>query len=370
MFLQTLYKKTKKDQIQTWQIEIEDNRFRTHEGILNGAITVSEWTVCQGKSIGTKKETTPQEQALKEAQARWQKKVDKGHVTDISKVNDELPFFEPMLAHKFQDFEKDIAYPVYTQGKLDGIRCIARKDGLWSRNGKKIVSVPHIWEEIKVIFEKNPDLIFDGELYNHNLKDDFNKIISLVRKTKPTVEDLEESKKYAEYHIYDYFNPQFTALEFEERIEDIFDIFDSNDFKYIKAVDTFIEWNREDLDSNYTYLLEQGYEGQMIRAANTAYENKRSKALLKRKEFVDEEFVIVDVIEGTGNRSNMAGNLVIDLGDGRTQGTGIKGGYDFYRDLWINKEKYIGQKATIQYQNRTPDNYLRFPTCKSIRNYE
>ena len=40
-------------------------------------------------------------------------------------------------------------------------------------------------------------------MYNHGLKDDFNKIISLVRKTKPTDEDRLEAAQYTEFHCYD-----------------------------------------------------------------------------------------------------------------------------------------------------------------------
>ena len=51
--------------------------------------------------------------------------------------------------------DKDkVKYPIYSQPKLDGIRCIVKKDGMWSRNGKKIISAPHIHESLKPLFEK------------------------------------------------------------------------------------------------------------------------------------------------------------------------------------------------------------------------
>ena len=78
--------------------------------------------------------------------------------------------------------------PVFSQPKLDGIRCIAMREGLFTRTGKPIVAVPHIHEELEPFFEKYPNAVLDGELYNHAYKDDFNKIIHLVRKQNLTEE--------------------------------------------------------------------------------------------------------------------------------------------------------------------------------------
>ena len=55
----------------------------------------------------------------------------------------------------------------------------------FTRNGKQIDSIPHILESLKDFFKKNPYAILDGELYNHDLRDNFNKITSLVRKQTP-----------------------------------------------------------------------------------------------------------------------------------------------------------------------------------------
>ena len=74
---------------------------------------------------------------------------------------------------------------------------------MFSRNGKPIISAPHIIDSLRNLFVVNPDLILDGELYADKFANDFNTIVSLVKKTKPTDADLVESKKQIEYHIYD-----------------------------------------------------------------------------------------------------------------------------------------------------------------------
>ena len=100
-----------------------------------------------------------------------------------------------MLAHKFEDYKDKLIYPLFSQPKLDGIRCIVKSNGMWSRTGKRIISAPHIFEALKPLFELNPDLIFDGELYADKFANDFNAICSLVKKTKPTADDLIKSVK-------------------------------------------------------------------------------------------------------------------------------------------------------------------------------
>ena len=84
-----------------------------------------------------------------------------------------------------------------------GIRCIATSDGLFTRTGKPITACPHVSEHLKGFFVWNPDAVLDGELYNHSYKDDFNKIIHLVRKQNLTDEHLAESREMIQYHVYD-----------------------------------------------------------------------------------------------------------------------------------------------------------------------
>lgn len=93
---------------------------------------------------------------------------------------------KPMLAHKYDDSRVDWSKPVYIQPKLDGVRCLFTKHGAYSRTGKQFMNLRHIEKDLKPLFDHQPNIILDGELYNHKLKHDFEKIISLVRKQKPT----------------------------------------------------------------------------------------------------------------------------------------------------------------------------------------
>jgi hypothetical protein len=106
--------------------------------------------------------------------------------------------------------------------------------------------------------------------------------------------------------------------------------------------------------------LEEGFEGQMIRRGNSLYENKRSKFLLKRKEFIDEEFTVVSLNEGKGNYAGMIKSVT--LTDGNIQfDSGIKGDQSYLKELMIDPTKWVGKQATVRYQNKTPDGVPRFP---------
>lgn len=360
--MKTLYKRTKKGQVQTWRIEVADDKFRTHEGI--DKITSSEWTVCQSSNVGKSNEKSAQEQAEFEAQAKYQKKLDQGYVEDIKDI-DNQHHFEPQLAHKWKDYKDKVKFPVFCQRKLDGIRCIATKNGLFTRNGKLIVSIPHVNKSIEYLFEKYPDLVLDGEIFNEKLKDNFNKIASIVKKVKNTEESLLESEKYAQYHIYDccFRNQEFITMEFSSRYDFLINHIEEN--KYIILVKTYFVQTQNELNKYYEQFLEERYEGLIVRL-DAFYENKRSKNLLKMKPFETDEFEIIDIIEGEGNKTRMVGALVCRTKDGKIFNSNLKGGFEISKQIWINKNNYIGKTATIRYQNLTPDNIPRFPYCIAI----
>lgn len=232
-------------------------------------------------------------------------------------------------------------------------RCIARSDGLWTRTGKRIVSCPHIEESLVEFFAQNPVVELDGELYNHNLRDDFNKIMSLVRKTKPTDEDIIESKNMVEFHVYDCI---IDDEVFSKRIEFVNTNFTNH--QYVRCVPTTKISSIEELDNLYVQYLDDGYEGQMVRK-NSKYEHKRTKNLLKRKEFKTDEFIVVGVTEGQGNWSGHVKQFVLQLPNGNTFGAGVRGDRDLLKELFLSKSK--PDWATVRYFTPTPDGIPRFP---------
>ena len=361
MKLSTLFKRAVNGKVNEWTVEVENNCFRTISGYTDGVKTTSEWTCCSGKNLGKKNETTPEQQALAEAQAMWTKKLELGSYESIDDI-DTPKFFNPMLAHKFEDYKDKITYPVFSQPKLDGIRCIVRADGMWSRNGKKIVSAPHIYEAMKPLFETNPDLIFDGELYADKFANDFNAICSLVKKTKPTSDDLKKSAESIQYWVYDL---PSSNKAFSDRYDELIDLVHSWDGNLIKLVGTDVADSEGEMMEWYKIYIDQGFEGQMIRL-DKEYESKRSKSLLKHKSFIDEEYTILDVVEGEGNKTGMVGSFVFRSKTGHIFNSSPKYSWDECKELWKKRQELIGKSATVKYFNLTPDGVPRFPYVINI----
>ena len=362
MKLNTLYKRAVTGKILEHTIEVVDNTYRTISGQTDGVKTTTEWTTCQGKNIGRSNETTPQEQAMAEAKATWKKKIEKGYFENIKKI-DTSELFKPMLATKWEDYKDSIQYPIYSQPKLDGIRCIVKEDGMYTRTGKHIDSAPHIFAALAPLFANNPDLIFDGELYADKYANDFNAIVSLVKKTKPTVQDLKDSAKVIEYHIYDL--PSNAGI-FMERFKELGKIKLPS---CCVRVETNLVETVEDVLMLYGNYVASGYEGQMLRT-DTKYENKRTKALLKDKSFTDSEYKIIGVVEGGGNLVGKVGALLFANPTGKEFTASVNGGWEYLEDLWHDRKRLIGLQATVKYFNITPDGVPRFPKVVAIRDYE
>jgi DNA ligase-1 len=344
-----IYKRDATGAVRVWRYEIAGGRWRAHAGILDGAMVVSGWTTCTPKS-----KSTAEAQAAFEADAEMRKKLARDYRETIAEVDrPRESIVKPMLAHKYEGWV-DGWRGVYTQPKLDGIRCIATPQGLWSRAGKPIVACQHIEEALRPIFERHPTLILDGELYNHDLKDDFNQITSIVRKLKPTEEDSALAREVIQYHVYDM--PSHGGT-FAERFSWTAQWLDFDE-KALVSVPTASVFNPASLDRVYESFLDAGYEGQIVRL-NGAYEQKRSKSLLKRKEFSSAEFPLLRVEEGRGNWSGYAKRAVLSLPDGREFGAGIKGTQEFCRSLLAQKFKF----ATVRFFALTPDGVPRFPVA-------
>ena len=277
--------------------------------------------------------------------------------------DDVMDLYEGYVDAGFEGKDK-ITYPIFSQPKLDGIRCIVTKDGMFSRNGKPIISAPHIRESLSEVFDVYPDMILDGELYADKFANDFNKIVSLVKKSKPTDADLKESKKNIQYWIYDLPDNNIQFGDRCDRLHNLFNTFDSFS-KHCIEVETTLCMSEDDVMDLYEGYVDAGFEGQMLRL-NGKYENKRSKNLMKHKSFIDEEYTIKGIVEGEGNRTGTAGYMVFETADGKPFKSNVKGTWEETAEMLKNKKKLIGKQATIKYFNLTPDGIPRFPYVINI----
>ena len=359
--LDPLYKRDSKGKVRIWTMQVGFNNeneagIRTISGLVDGQKVTSEWNLTEAKNVGRSNATTAKTQAEFEAQAEWTKNVDKEYFVDVNAI-DSYTAFKPMLAH---DFTKTPVTSGITQPKLDGIRMVVNTRGLYSRSNKEIVAVPHIAEALADFIKDHPTVTLDGELYNHELKDNFQKITSLVRKTVNLgADELAESKELVQYHIYDMFdsaNPDMTFMQRYNWIQKNVHLVNKKTVG-IHLVPVAICETSEEIDVMYGEYTQAGYEGQMIRQ-DAVYENKRSKGLLKRKEFITEEYEVVQVHEGQGNWAGYAKRLTLKMPDGTTFSSGIRGSQAKLKELLENPNI---DWATCRYFELSNDGVPRFP---------
>jgi len=286
---------------------------------------------------------------------------------------------KPMLAYKVDKKPVDWSENVYIQPKLDGVRCVIYLDEneeirCFSRTGKEFHNLQHIKDSLhdffkmETEFSANTDVVLDGELYNHDLRDNFEKIISLVRKQKPTTQDRLDAAELIEFHCYDYIetvmNQPYGYRASQLVTSDMYS-------PCIKYVDSKLATSRETANIIHQYNLNDGYEGSILRL-DRPYEQKRSYNLQKFKDFHDTEATIIGYEEGKGKREGTLGKFLMQDDDGNQFGCPPGKGYNYkdLADILKNIHKYMGQRATFTYFERTQYGSYRHPLFKTVRNYE
>ena len=281
---------------------------------------------------------------------------------------------KPMLAYPVSDKPINYDNDTFMQPKLDGVRCVIqyerrvqpREDVVvaYSRTGKEWKNIDHILFNLKPWFQLNPNVILDGELYNHDLRDDFNKIISLVRKTKPTDEDRLESADLVQFHCYDIIDE---TMSFAMRNEFIKQVVPRN--HCVKHVPTNLVFREDDSKVYHRRNLDNGYEGSILRT-NDVYKCGRSWNLRKFKDFHDAEATLIAWVEGKGKRKGTVGKFMAVDADGNEFGMPVMDKFDYLQKNFRKMRNWVGKTATFTYFERTKANSYRHPLFKCIRDYE
>jgi len=284
---------------------------------------------------------------------------------------------KPMLAYPVSDKPIDYSNKISMQPKLDGVRCVIQYEQVdhfsrpikyevkaYSRTGKPWLNIEHILFNLKPWFALNPHIVLDGELYNHDLRDDFNKIISLVRKSKPPDQDRLDAEKMIQFNCYDIIDE---SLTFEERNLFIRDNVPRNHCVY--HVNTVYAYDDKHAKANHKINLDNGYEGSILRT-NDKYACKRSHNLRKFKDFHDAEATLTGWVEGKGKRIGTIGKFTAIDSEGNEFGMPVMDKFKYLQDNFKKMQGYVGKTATFTYFERTKANSYRHPLFKCIRNYE
>lgn len=387
-----LYCKDSMGRVRIWRMEQEGCKYRTVAGLIDGEQVVSEWTVAKAKNVGRSNATSCEEQAAKEIENKYKKQRKTGYFDSIDDV-DTIQYVEPMLAKLYRDYASKIDFGKecwIAQCKLNGMRCVATKDGLFTRKGERYMTCKHIEDALKAFFDKHPDAVLDGELFNEEYRQQLNEISKLIRKTVHiSQDDLDASKKYVRYYVYD-------GYGFDDGSETFVDADHHKTKGYIRrkeALDnlilelvpchgairgggTYIHSvfshkisSTKDLDKIYAQYVDAGHEGIMLRNCNSPYENKRSKHLLKVKPEDDSEAVIMDIIEGEGNWSGTGKTITLQW-QGKTFDASFKGSREQAAEFLLNRDEWIGKTVTFLYNGLTglgTPNYARVDINNCIK---
>lgn len=343
----TLPKLTHRDKLghhRFYWAEIADGQYRTFSQRDHRATPqASAWTRPRPSA-----RRTPKEQCHFEVTAIYTKRKRMGwtelHPRTQRAPRAENTWYTPMLAQKYPH----CALPrngFYAQPKLDGVRATGTGEALVSRKNVSMLSVPHIVAEVYKFLSKHPNILtLDGELYLHGKS--LHEISGLARQKKSSY-----YTRQLEYHIFD-----CTTTDDDEpfrfrrgHLQGL------EGFKYLRRVET--QWcdDIEDADFLHAKWLRQGYEGSMYRDPEGVYENKRTRALLKRKDFQEKEFRIVDIFEGNGAWTGCAKSIHYIDERGETFESGVRGDQAYLRTVLRDKRRIIGRLGTVRYFNLTPD---------------
>jgi ATP-dependent DNA ligase len=379
----TLYKKDKSNNVRIWKLTATmhpDNTFwiETEYGQKDGKIIHGEKQLKEGKNIGKKNETSVEQQTILVCDKTFKDKKEKEEyiesLDEIDSAKTDMSF-PPMLADTWEPTSKtkrkiDITFPCFVQPKLDGIRCLSyvKNNEIvnQSRQLKYFKNLDHINDELKVIFSSFPNVVLDGELYNHDIV--FNQIAGIVKKEKLKPEDREKLE-HIQYHIYDCFlpNENKTAIE---RFDMILKIKNTIKFKYIKFVNTYFCPCKDDVANKFhPAFIEEKYEGLILRNKDAPYEFTRTKNLQKFKTFSDDEFEIIGFKQGEGHDD---GTVIwkCKAKNGKEFDVRPVGTVKERSELYKNGDKYIGKMLTVTYQELSEFGVPRFPVGKTIRDYE
>lgn len=301
-------------------------------------------------------------------------------ITSILKIIPNIvPVFKVALAHPYEPKRVNFGTEQwFSSRKLDGVRCICRKEGnnisFYSRNGKEFETLGRIASDIA----KLPgNFVLDGEvcIVDDNGKEDFQCIMKEIRRKNHII-------KNPKFLIFDC----LTLDEFDTQTgtEPLYDrytrapiqtIWDSS-FETLTVIDQVIVHSEEHFGEMVKDAEKEGYEGIMIRK-NIGYEGKRSHNLLKVKKFHDAEYKVLEahngiirwIENGQQIEKECLSNIVIEH-----RGCKVSVGSGFSKEqrehYYKHPEDLIGKTVCVQYfeesQNQSGGYSLRFPVVKHI----
>lgn len=344
-----LYKATTNGDAQVWEISVFERRgvphIRSVFGLKNGKKQEVEEPITVGKNIGKQNETTPFEQAVKEAQARWERQISRNAYGETLEASEAVRWAGPMLAQVFDKHKQKVDWSTaFAQPKLDGFRLLAKKTlkgvVLVSRENQPMSALTDLQKLIEEVWAKGDfgSDTFDGEAYCHGLS--LNQVASACKRKSDLTAKIQ-------FHVYDCILPSAPFKERSERAQAFVQLAASTS---IHAVATVKVRTEAELMTCQRDFVSSGYEGAMLRHGNSGYQaGKRADTLLKVKTFFDGEFEIVDWKPGRGKFAAVP-IFTCKTDAGHVFDVTAPGDMTTKAELGANAAACVGKKMTVKYQ--------------------
>ncbi len=136
----------------------------------------------------------------------------------------------------------------------------------------------------------------------------------------------------------------------------------------IKWTETLEVESLEDAMEYHEEYRSEGYEGTMIRFGTDGYQvDKRSKKLLKIKEFHDAEFKVIGYEEGKpyirGDKTYRVPVWICETGSGGTFNVTAAGNMHEKALEWKERVDLVGEILTVKFHNLSKDGIPQLPTA-------
>jgi len=286
MKLETLYKLSTKGATQVLDMTINGAVYTRIWGQVGGKMQYKATTAI-GKNIGRANETSPEAQAILEAEAVWTKKQKDNYSTSLSAPVTKLL---PMKVNNYHDHTKKIVFPCMVSPKLNGVNCEYRIEGntlkLYSRGGEEYPIPDHQkLDAIAILAALGTDSI-NGEMYvhGHHLQD----IMAATKKHNDLTPEL----------IFYMFDVPNIPGDFATRCGYAYNIIQGSGVnpQYIQTIRVDFAHSYEEIASDHAKVTALGYEGLIVRNTKGLYKyNTRSLDVFKYKTTMDAEFEITAV---------------------------------------------------------------------------
>jgi DNA ligase-1 len=274
---------------------------------------------------------------------------------------------KPMLAKVLDKTNKKLTDRKWlASNKLDGLRTLLYyRDGevhTASRGGQDYdIAATYIRLDpfVNQLFEANPNLMLDGELYNHHPDYNLQKISGLGR-----LETLHEDHKNLKFYCYDIVDE---TKPFKDRLTILMDIQSKcpSDSKLIVINHDEVE-GLDNIMNLHNERVSLGYEGLVLRDPDQLYKCKaRDNRMVKVKEFNEDSFIITGYELGLRGIEDMC--FVLKTKENNIFKAKPIGDRSVKEDYIKNIEDIIGRKGDVKYFNITPDGIPNLPVFLAVR---